>query len=216
VRLGRRPRDHVLTTKLTTMTDPNDATLATYQAAADRYLEASIQPPPVLLAYLDQFADLIGTGHVLELGSGPGWDAAYLEQRGLQVARTDATPAFIERLHAAGHDARLLDVRCDDFGGPYDAVLANAVLLHLKRDQFLGVLRRARRAVSHDGLLAVTLKDGDGEGWSTAKLGRPRHFTYWREPAVRRALDQAGWAIVSLDRVSGRADQWLYIIARAT
>jgi hypothetical protein len=31
----------------------------------------------------------------------------------------------------------------------------------------------------------MTLKEGDGEEWRTVKLGLPRHFTYWREPALR-------------------------------
>jgi protein-L-isoaspartate O-methyltransferase len=48
------------------------------------------------LAYLDRVAGLVGRGHILELGSGPGWDAAYLERRGVQVTRSDATRPFVE------------------------------------------------------------------------------------------------------------------------
>ncbi len=129
--------------------DPDDTTLASYEAAADIYIEQSTpQPGPFLRAFLDRLADLVGHGHVLELGSGPGWDAAYLERHGVQVTRSDATRAFVDRLRAAGHQARLLDIRRDDLGGPYDAVLADAVLLHLGRDQFRQALGRIRRAVT--------------------------------------------------------------------
>lgn len=159
-------------------------------------------------------ARLVGTGTVLELGSGPGWDASYLETRGLRVVRTDGAPAFVEMLQAAGHPARLLDVRSDDFGGPYDAVLADAVLLHLTRNEFFDVLQRAHRAVRTGGLLAATLKEGDGEAWTQAKLGLPRHFTYWREPAVHAALKATGWQVVSVDHVAGRLEPWLFLIAR--
>lgn len=133
-------------------------------------------PGPAVLAYLDRVARLVGAGTVLEFGSGPGWDASYLESRGPRVVRTDGAPAFVAMLRAAGHSARLLDVRVDDFGGPYDAVLADAVLLHLTREEFVDVLRRARRAVRSGGLLALTLKEGDGEAWTQAKLGLPRHL----------------------------------------
>jgi SAM-dependent methyltransferase len=194
--------------------DPDDTTLASYEAAADSYVEQTTAPAPVLLVFLDRLADLVGHGHVLELGSGPGWDADYLEARGVQVTRTDATCAFVDRLRAAGHQARLLDIRRDDLGGPYDAVLADAVLLHLSRDQFRHALRRIRQAVGADGLLAITLKEGDGEGWSTARLGLPRHFTYWHEPALRQALDDAGWHVTFLAHVHGRTDQWLQVIAQ--
>jgi SAM-dependent methyltransferase len=194
--------------------DPGDTTLATYQAAAQRYIERTSPPPPAMLAYLDRFAALAGQGHILEIGTGPGREADYLEQRGLEVTRTDATPAFVERLRTAGHEARLLDIRSGDLGGPYDGVLANAVLLHLSRGQFAGALRRVRRATIAGGLLAVTLKEGDGEQWSTAKLGLPRHFTYWREAALRRVLHDTGWEVTFLEHVPGRADQWLQLIAR--
>lgn len=196
------------------MTDPGDATLAAYQTAAQRYLDHSARPAPALTAYLDRVAGLVGAGEVLEIGSGPGWDAEHLERRGVQVLRTDATPVFVARLRAAGHDARLLDVRSAELGGPYAAVLADAVLLHLTREQFEDVLGRARRAVVDDGLLACTLKEGDGAGWTEEKLGLPRYFTYWREPAVRQVLARTGWTAIRVDHVAGRAEPWLYVLAR--
>jgi hypothetical protein len=35
-----------------------------------------------MLAYLDRFAALAGQGHILEIGTGPGREADYLERRG--------------------------------------------------------------------------------------------------------------------------------------
>ena len=193
---------------------PGDVTLGSYAAAAHLYLMHSAPPRPAVLAYLDEVARLVGDGTVLELGSGPGWDACYLENRGPEVLRTDGAPAFVQMLQAAGHQAQLLDVRVDDLGGPYDAVLADAVLLHVTREQFVDVLQRARQAVASGGVLAITLKEGDGEAWTEAKLGRPRHFTYWREPAVRAALMDTGWQVLSLEHVAGRVEPWLFVVAR--
>ncbi len=124
--------------------------------------------------------------------------------------------AFVDRLRAAGHAARLLDVRVDDLDGSYDAVMANAVLLHLTRDEFADALLRAHRAVVDGGALAFTLREGNGDGWSDHKLGRPRHFTFWREDDLREALDRTGWHVVFLDRVEGRPGPWLLVIARSS
>jgi SAM-dependent methyltransferase len=194
------------------MTDPDDATLAAYESRVQEYLRGTSWPAQELLAFLDQFTSLAGEGPVLEIGSGPGLDADYLEGRGVRVIRTDATPAFVSLLRDAGHDARLLDARTDPLGGPYQGILANAVLLHLSRDQFEDLLRRARAAIVPGGVLAFTLKEGDGAAWSEQKLGVPRHFTYWREPAVRAALHRAGWPDFSIEHVAGR-ENWLYVMA---
>ncbi len=195
--------------------DPVDTTLATYQTAARRYLD-TFTPLPALVTFLDRFAELVGDGTVLELGSGSGWGARYLEDRGLTVIRTDATQAFIDVMLADGHQAKLLDIRTDDLGGPYAAVLADAVLLHLNRNQFTDVITRARGAVVPGGVFAFTVKEGDGSAWTQTKLDLPRHFTYWREAPLLEILDRSGWSVASLDHIRGRTEPWLYVLARAT
>lgn len=197
------------------MNRPGDVTIATYEAHAETYRSQTAQPGAASIAFLDAVAALVGTGHVLELGSGTGLGARLLEERGVRVSRTDATRAFVEMMRADGHDARLLDARTAALGGPYDGVVADAVLLHLDRAEFADLLRRARAAVRDDGLLALTLKEGDGSAWSEAKLGAPRHFTYWREGPLRAVLERTGWSVVSLDHVQGKLERWLYVTTRA-
>ncbi|WP_188894699.1 NUDIX domain-containing protein [Microlunatus endophyticus] len=194
---------------------PLDVTRGSYQAAADVYTQRS-RPSGIgkLAIFLDRFAAFVAEGRVLEVGSGPGWDAAHLEDLGLTVQRTDITPAFVEMMRAEGHDAYLLDVRSDDLGGPWDGVLANAVLLHLNRAEFTVVLQRIAVAVRDGGIFAFTLKEGDGDSWSEDKLGSPRWFVYWREPAVRAELRAAGWTVISVDHHTGTRGDWLHILAR--
>lgn len=192
-----------------------DLTLESYQAAADVYRDQTPPPGPAVAGFLDELARRVGTGSVLEMGSGPGADAAYLEARGPKVLRTDAAPAFVEMLRADGHQAQVLDVRVGDLGGPYAGVLANAVLLHLTPEEAADVLTRTRSAVVDGGVLAFTLKEGDGQAWTSAKLGLPRHFTFWRELQVRAVLQATGWTRVVIDHVAGREETWLFVLACA-
>lgn len=188
-----------------------DRTLATYESAAALYIERTERTRPELEVFMTEFASAVRIGRVLEIGSGPGWDAVYLDGLGLQVERSDATAAFVDRMRADGYAARRLNVVTDDLGGPYGGIFANAVLLHLTRDEFFEVLERARSA---SRVLAFTVKEGDGEEWSTAKLDLPRHFTYWREQAVREAVESAGWTVTSLERVGEPGtQQWLFVLA---
>jgi SAM-dependent methyltransferase len=200
--------------------NPSDVTLATYEAAAVRYRErgAELGRPSPLLEFLDRFAALVGPGaEVLELGSGPGRDALYLERRGLRVKRTDGTHAFVDMMRNDGFDAQVLDIRTDDLGGPFAGVLANAVLLHLSRQEFSDTLEMVRRAVVDDGVFAFTVKEGDGAAWSNDKLDLPRHFTYWREAGVRTALGATGWIVDSIEHIPdtfGRSEPWLFVVVR--
>lgn len=195
----------------------SDRTLASYEAAAQRYREqAHHAPNPAWEAWLARaVAAAPPGGAVLELGSGPGFGALALEAHGLVVRRTDATPAFIEMLRSDGHPAELLDARSADYGGPFDMIFADAVLLHLTRPEFATALRTARAAVRDGGMLAMTLKEGDGDEWHTRKLDLPRYFTYWREPELRAELLRAGWAALSIEHVQGRLEPWLYTVSRA-
>jgi 2-polyprenyl-3-methyl-5-hydroxy-6-metoxy-1,4-benzoquinol methylase len=199
------------------VTDRNSETLQTYELAAARYAERTVRSDgepddlvPLVAAHAPPGAE------VLEVGSGPGYDAARLEALGFRVRRSDATLAFVELQRGQGHEIDVLDVRTDDLGGPYDVVFAHAVLLHIDRAELPRVLARLRDAVRPGGLLAMSLKEGDGEEWSSHKVELPRHFTYWREGPLRVALEGAGWEPVVLERVSwpDAHGPWLLSLSR--
>jgi len=118
-------------------------------------------------------------------------------------------------LREQGHDAELLEITCDELGEGLDAIFANAVLLHLTPEQLEDLLRRAGRAVRPTGLLAFTLKEGDGDLWSDQKLGAPRYFRYWREPELCELLKRTGWTVEAVEHAQGRLEPWLQVICRA-
>ena len=128
---------------------------------------------------------------------------------------TDAAPGFVRELRARGFDARQFNLLTDEFGATFDLILANAVLLHFDRAQLPRVLVKARTALNPPGRLAFSLKGGDGEGWSSAKLGAPRYFCYWRAQRIAALLDAAGfarWSIVEAHMNRAHAD-WIYVVA---
>ena len=194
----------------------NRQTLAAYEAGVDRYVDA-LAPRPIgpFVDYRERFvADLPAGAELLELGSGPGLDADWFSSRGFDVRRTDATVAFVERLRERGHAADVLDVITDELGGPYDGIWASAVLLHLSRAELAAVLVKLRAALSPDGVFGFTVKEGDGERWTTDKLDDPRYFVYWRSEPLADLLEATGWHIIELSQQPGRADDWLMVRAR--
>jgi SAM-dependent methyltransferase len=192
------------------------ATVAAYDGNARDYSDAVWGLNDEVRAELDWFAGAVGAGgHVLEIGSAGGRDALALEERGLEVRRTDITPAFVELMRSRGYDADLLDPLTDELGGPYDGVWASACLLHVARDDLPTVLSNLAEATRSGGALGMSLKEGDGEEWSVhGHVTAPRRFTYWREAPLRAVLGQAGWRIEELTHGVGTNGQ-SWIVTRA-
>jgi SAM-dependent methyltransferase len=193
------------------MSDPREETIAAYQAGAATYASGTAVVPESVARDLDDFSGrMLPGGLVLEIGSGPGRDARELERRGLVVRRTDITPAFVDLMRADGYDADVVDPLVDDLGGPWDGVWANAVLIHLARDEMPVVLARLHEATRPGGTLYASVQEGDGEGWTTrGHVAGARHFTFWHEAALREALARAGWRVVELRRSETATGTWL-------
>jgi SAM-dependent methyltransferase len=193
-------------------------TVRSYDAAAAEYAAEAEAMPEWVAREIDAFVnDLGGAGRVLEIGSGGGRDAVELEKRGISVRRTDVAKGFVDLLCERGFEADLLDPLTDDLtnplrpGMPYDGIWACACLIHVARQDFGMVLRRLAEVTRTGGRLHVSVRDGDGEDVSLhADDGAPRRYveTYWREPALRSALADAGWSVSAVYRYVGRPDDW--------
>jgi SAM-dependent methyltransferase len=195
-------------------------TVRSYDRDAAAYVARTATVPDSVRAALEHLADRLGPGaRVLEIGSGGGRDALLMEQLGLAVRRTDVTPAFVALLREQGHACDRLDPLVDDLttpDGPYDAVWANASLLHVARDDLPTVMGRLAVVTRPGGMLRMSLKEGDGDGWSThGTISGRRHFTYWRAADAEAVVRSAGWGDVVVRQGLGgdRGETWLELSA---
>jgi SAM-dependent methyltransferase len=201
--------------------DAVGATIRAYDDDAAAYREATAELGDGTRAAVTAFAARLGSpARVLEIGSGGGRDALALEEAGVQVRRTDITPGFVRLLREAGHEADVIDPLHDDLGAPgaYDGVWASACLIHVDRADLPTVVRRLAVVTRHGGLLHLSVKAGDGEGWSThGSIGAPRRFVYWREEPLRRVLEGAEWQVDRLVHRRGHdGEPWLEVEAVRT
>ena len=193
---------------------PNARTVESYEQIADDYARETAGGGPLAFA-LARLAETIPAGHVLEIGSGPGWDADALEDAGVTVRRTDVTQAFIDFQRARGKEADRLDVINDDLGGPYDAVVTLHVLQHVEPSDLRVVLAKVAGALRPSGRFLVSIPLGEGAGWEVDESGSPYYRALWTEAEFVAALTQAGlepeWTERSVhDEESG----WLCVLAQ--
>lgn len=198
------------------MDDQNQKTIDAYNAHVQEYIDGT----PQLLdgdvkAWINKALTFVKKGGtVLEIGSAFGRDAEYMETMGYKVHRTDATQSFVDLLKRQGHEAQLLNAITDDFGGLYAMVFANAVLLHFTPDETSKVLAKAHSSLDTEGVLAFTVKQGDGEEWTEAKLNAPRYFCYWQADDLRKIVSDTGFEIEDLSQGTTKNAQWLQVIAK--
>jgi SAM-dependent methyltransferase len=189
-------------------------TVESYEQIADDYARETAKGTGMSGA-LERLAAAIPSGHVLEIGSGPGWDADALEDAGLRVRRTEVTQAFIDFQRARGKEVDRLDVIGDDFGGPYDAVAAIAVLQHVPPDDLPEVLVKVATALRPGGRFLVAVPLGHGVAWETGESGHRYYRSLWPEDAFRAALTNAGLIPEWTEHSGGDGDRgWLKVLAR--
>lgn len=138
---------------------------------------------------------------VLELGCGPGADAAFLLTHGFRVTATDLSRVEIAQAREAAPAARFFvaDLRAplSARDGVVDAVLASLSLHYFAWETTLRAAREVRRVVRPGGafLLRVNATDdtnfGAGEGVEVApglfRVANPRH----PERELKRFFDEA-------------------------
>lgn len=200
----------------------NHQTLASYERIALDYAESTKgSPSGVVGEALRTLVDsLPPAGAVLELGSGPGWDADFLESHGLRVRRTDATTAFRDFQRSRGKEAHPLnaitDRYTDDLWPAYEGVVALFVLQHIERGDAGRVLEKVSAALRPGGAFLASVREGSGEEWEVGTSGNRYHVTMWDEPAFTDLLRGAGLEPVSMARVEDEEGPWLVVVARKT
>jgi len=201
-----------------TMSEANRKTLRSYEGHAAAYVAGTAsEVSGVTKDWIEAaLQDLPATARLVEIGSAFGRDAAYIAARGFQIECTDAAESFVVELQKRGIPARRFDVLTERLEPGYDLLLANAVLHHFERQDLATILGQLGAALQPGGRLAFSLKRGQGEEWSDAKLGAPRFFCYWEPeqlPPLLRAAGFASWRIDTAKTGRVHAD-WLYVIAQ--
>ena len=198
----------------------NRRTIESYERIARAYAEETAPeksgPAEFIAEGLRRLVDALPTGgSALDVGSGPGWDADFVESQGVAVRRTDITAAFIDLQAERGKHVEKLDVISGDLGGPYDGVMALAVLQHVDRDRIPALLRKVAAALHPGGLFLVAIREGDGELWEIGDSGNPYFTVLWRESAFRDLLEDVGLMVTWSSRnEDSEESHWLTFLAR--
>ncbi|GAB3689145.1 class I SAM-dependent methyltransferase [Salinarchaeum chitinilyticum] len=203
------------------MTDPE--TIATYEAVAEEYRERHGDREAVagiveafLAALDDAQAERSATApaRVLDVGCGPGWESATFAEAGYDVFGIDVTNAFLDAASDtapdgdfARMDMRRLGIAEDAFAGLW----ACASFLHVPREAAPATLEGFSRVLEPSGVLALTVKRGDGRRDGDAYEADEREFVLYQPTELRGLVADAGFDI---ERVDADEENWMFLLAR--
>lgn len=194
--------------------DNNRRTVADYESSAREYAATVAGRPSASAEALRRLAAEVGPGkRLLEIGSGPGWDADALEALGIDVHRTDVTAAFCELQIERGKRCDRLDLLSDPIEGRYGGAMMLCVLQHFERAQLAGALRKLADALDANGPLLLMYPEGHDEVRERGAGGDYR-VVRWAAAALDAQLAQAGFTRVWEHVAEGRGGTWRTVLAR--
>ena len=193
----------------------DEETLQFYRGNAEAYAKRTFTSRQArLMAFL---AQLPAGASILELGCGAGGDTAEMLARGFNVRPTDGSPemAAVASKQLGRTVETMLFHELDEVE-TYDAVWANACLLHVPRDELADILGLIWRALKGNGHFFASYKTGGAEGRDTLN----RYYNYPSPDWLRTNYTSAGnWSSLEIEtgEVIGFDNQWatmLFVVAR--
>jgi SAM-dependent methyltransferase len=166
---------------------------------------------------MKEFLDLLEEGDtILDLGCGSGRDSLSFYELGYDVTPLDASEEMckLAEIHT-GLEVLHMTFEQIDFDNVFDGIWACASLLHTPKKELSDILTKIARALNDKGILYMSFKLGDYEGFR----GK-RYFCDFTADSMTELLrDNERFDIVKLweteDVRSGHSDvKWLNVLVR--
>ena len=147
---------------------------------------------------------------VLELGSGPGFDIAFLRER-YQVTGSDLSDEFLARCRKKFPDVTFLkiDAMNINVSEKYDCIYSNKVLHHLTEDELAKSLVEQIKSLSEGGVIAHSFWIGEESMEMNGML-----FTYYRKDHLLKIISKHFTIVSTMSYQEFEEGDSLFVIAQ--
>lgn len=217
------------------MSKENKKTLEIYSKTAHIYLDNSVKHDklnPIKAKQKSEklkelikvsFSSLPKYSKVLEIGSGDGANAKFIENLGFEVTASDTVDGFIDTIRNKGLNTIKLNVIEDDFLEKYSAVFCWRVFVHFTIEDALKVIKKVYNSLEDNGIFIFnainreTKKvnnewvDFDGE----YHMGAERYYNYFSQEELEKIIKQTKFEIKDFHKEGGdNNNKWLVYVLK--
>lgn len=195
-------------------------TIELYERLGKRYIE---NVAGVTIKEFPDFVKLLPKcGRVLDVGCTAGRDSLKFVQEGFEVVGIDLVDVFLKEARKSVPQAKFLKMDLLELNfskDHFDAIWANAVLLHIAKKDIPNALKGFYRVLKPGGKLHIGVKRGKGEKYKEEWLsgGEKRFFAYFFKNELEKFVKEAGFKIISSkifpDELGRKDTKWIGILA---
>lgn len=167
--------------------------------------------------FLGEFAESLPEKAIVwDIGCGSGRDLFWLKKKGFKAVGLEKSPGLARLARRySGCRVMLGDFEKFDFSSVQaHGILLIGVLVHLPRERFAHALSRIVKGLTENGLLYISLKQGDGKVVDS----EGRVFYLWQDKAVRSIFSELALEVVFFSKNSSAlktGEAWLgYLLRR--
>jgi SAM-dependent methyltransferase len=176
------------------MTTNNDqqVTIDSYNQNAILFAQKFAYFAQLLGPEYERFTSLIPGKLILDLGCGSGDHSVELEKRGGKVTAVDLSDSMLALCKQKGIHVVKMDIEQLQFSpGSFDGIWSVTSLLHIPKSRLPAVIEKLHTILVTDGVLFVTVKQGDGECFVPDKQSTSkRYFSFFNQEELVSLFQQ--------------------------
>lgn len=122
--------------------------------------------------FFNEFLTALGGAKLLDVGCGVGQYCLFAASKGFVTLGIDNSEKMLAVAKSVANECHFLLQNATDIGyhNEFDGIIANNLLCNLTVPQARAVLSRCCDALKDDGLMYVSITDGEGEGFEQEPL----------------------------------------------
>lgn len=156
--------------------------------------------------------------HILDIGCGAGRDIAWFEMHSVKITGADLSWGMLQEARQHTHSGLIQNTmqQLAFKDKTFDAVWANASLLHLPKLEAPHTLAEFHRVLCTPGILILTIQAGEGETWESGYGNETqRFFARYQEAEMKDLLAQSLFNVRECQTVYAGPKTWLQFICVA-